>query len=71
MNILNRILLFIAARFVEVVSFFYTLVARFFGYPINPGMDTIKPETVTTFFEASEYRRYFPPLESQCHHYHG
>ena len=62
MNFLNTIFVFIAARFVDIITLFYSTVARFFGYPMNPGMEAVKPKTLTTFFEVSSYPRYIPPM---------
>nr|YP_009308886.1 hypothetical protein [Toxarium undulatum]YP_009308950.1 hypothetical protein [Toxarium undulatum]AOS86629.1 hypothetical protein [Toxarium undulatum]AOS86693.1 hypothetical protein [Toxarium undulatum] len=63
MIFLNNLFLFIAARFVDIVGFFYRIVARFFGYPNNPGMPAIKPEDLDTFFAKSSYPRFFQPLD--------
>lgn len=62
MNFLNRIFLFVAARFVDFLTFFYSIIAKVFGYPGNPGMSVIKSDDIKTFFEASSYPRYIPPF---------
>ena len=63
MNLLNEVFLLIATKFVDFVTFFYSLIARFFGYPNNPGMAAVKPKALTTFFETSKYPKYVPDLD--------
>ena len=65
MNILNNIFLVIVERFVQVILFFYTLAARFFDYPVNPGMPVDKPREISRFFETSTTHlpKYIPPVE--------
>ena len=63
MNFLTPVFLFIAARFVDIVTFFYTIVARLFGYPNNPGMPAVKPDSVNAFFESSTRPKYLTPID--------